>query len=227
MIQSTSIKGRTAHRRGVEWQSVLGTAFVLLFLAGCRGSASYTIASLNTRRISASESLTRRIDAGECYHWINDYGELCVAMRMTDGSILGKAFSKTSIASLVLGDPPASTGRDYRATRRTARFNNNAGYGHTRAASLRGVVGVWDYDKKVIAGRFRLVTRQQSYSVLTGWRGKAQVLYVGEFRSVFDRKAGEAILNNTEKNGMQRKQPAGKPRRIQGPFSTKAIPQKQ
>gem|GEM_PF-6305997 len=188
---------------------------------GCHGGASYTIVSLEMKRISASEKLTVPIKAGECYHWVNDAGRLCVAMRMNDSSILGAMFSKKSVASFVLGDPPAATGRNYRATRSTARFHNDAGYGHTRAASLGGIVGVWNYDKPVVSGRFRLNTIQQSYSVLTGWTGKKRVLYVGSFNAVRDRRAGEAILLETERDGMARRLPAGRPRRIQGPFPTK------
>jgi hypothetical protein len=188
---------------------------------GCHGSASYTIASLNMKRVSANEMLTLKIDASECYHWTNEFGELCVALRMNDGSILGKMFSRSSIASFVLSDPPVATGKNYKATRRTARFINHAGYSHTRSASLGGIIGVWNYDKPVIAGRFRLTTVQQSYSVLTGWAGKTHYLYVGEFRSVLNQTAGEAILAETEKDGMERKRPIGKPRRIQGPFPSK------
>lgn len=185
---------------------------------GCSGSASYTIASLNMKRVDPNELLTHKIEASECYHWVNEYGELCLALRMNDWSILGDQFSRESVASFVLGTPPASTGKNYKATRRTARFLNHAGYGHTRAASLGGIIGVWNFDKPEIGGRFRFTTIQQGYSVLTGWTGKARMLYVGEFKSVLNQEAGEAILNETEADGMERKKPIGMPKRIQGPF---------
>ncbi len=208
-------------RRMNRYALTTGMGFLLLTVLGCHGSASYTIASLDMKRVNATEQLTLKVNASECYHWVNDSGELCVAFRMDDWSILGELFARGSTASFVLGDPPAATGKNYRATRRTARFINDAGFGHTRAASLGGIVGVWYYDKPVISGRFRFTTVQQSYSVLTGWTGKTHVLYVGEFKSVLDQKAGEAILAETEMDGMKRKRPVGKPRRIQGPFRSK------
>lgn len=222
MIKKADMNRTAATRvNGPCQRALVATSMLLLSAAGCRGGASYTMASLNMKRVSATEKLTLEIDADECYHWVNEFGELCIALRMHDWSILGERFSRRSVASFILGDPPAATGRNYVATRRTARFVNHAGYGHTRAASLGGIVGVWGYDKPVIGGRFRFTTVQQSYSVLTGWTGKNQVLYVGEFKSVLNRSAGEAILAETEKDGMERKRPIGVPRRIQGPFPTK------
>ena len=106
--------------------------------------------------------------------------------------------------------------RDYRADRRTLRARGRAGYRHTRAASLTGIVGGGDYGRRRLQGRFRMTAKHQTYSILTGWRGNAAVLIVGEFTAVPDRTAGEKILSRTEERGMERLPPGPKPKRLPG-----------
>lgn len=168
------------------------------------------------KKISATAPLVQRITPDECYYWVNEKNELCLAMRAADWSILGDRFEREFILSLVLEGLPAGRARDYRVFRRTFRARGRAGYRYTRAASLAGIVGVWDYGRRKIQGRFRLSAKHQTYSILTGWGGDKGVLIVGEFTAVPDRGAGEKILAQTEERGMERKGPGPRPKRVLG-----------
>jgi len=110
--------------------------------------------------------------------------------------------------SLVLGPPPQGDGRNYRVDRNTLRAIHNAGFLHTRSASLSGLATVWDYNGKSLRGRFRINVLRQNYFVLTGWRPEVQLLLVGEFTSVADRAQGEAILRHTSEGPMARTPPS-------------------
>ena len=191
-------------------------ALGLLLLAGCAGHASIHLVPLGGSKISTTAPLVQKITPDECYYWVNEKNELCLAMREVDRSIWGKRFEGEFILSLVLEGLPAGAARDYRVSRRTLRARLRAGYRHTRAASLGGIVGVWDYDGGELKGRFRMSAKHQTYSILTGWGGNAAVLFVGEFTAVLDRPAGEKILARTEERGMERPPPGTKPKRLPG-----------
>lgn len=170
----------------------------LCWLSGCAGHGSLYLVPLDTKRIGQAGELVARVRADECYFWTDEKQQLCLAMRAFEGSILGGRFEKELLASMVLEGLPAGSTRDYRMDQRTFRSKSRAGCVHLRSASLAGVIRVWDYGKERIRGRFRVVTKQQSWSVLTGWTGDARVMVVGEFSAVGDRHAGERIAEQAE-----------------------------
>lgn len=180
------------------------TALTLLTGTGCAGHANVHMIPLGTKRIDATTPLIVRVSPDECYFWVNDREELCVTMRSFSGSIFGKRFEKEFLLSLVAKGLPAGGGREYRMDRRTARVRHDAGYGHTRSASLSGIFAVWNYRRNQLRGRFRFTAKEQSYSVLSGWSGNNAVLVVGEFMAVADRAAGEKLLARTEDGAMSR-----------------------
>ncbi len=181
-----------------------------LCVAGCAGHADLSMIPLDTKRIDAKAPLVIRVEPDECYFWINDQQELCVAMRSARGSILGKRFQNEFLLSLVVKGVPAGGGREYRMDRLTARAKHHAGFAHTRAASLSGILAVWDYRQNHLRGRFRFTAKQQSYSVLTDWTGNYPLLFVGEFSAVHNEAAGKELLARTEEGSMSRSEPEPK-----------------
>ena len=182
----------------------LCTILALFSSFGCTGHAEVNIVPLGTKRIDTTAPLIVRVSPDECYFWVNEQDEFCVAMRTFSGSIFGKRFEKEFLLSLVAKGLPAGGGREYRMDRRTARVRHDAGYGHTRSASLSGIFAVWNYRRNQLRGRFRFTAKEQSYSVLSGWSGNNAVLVVGEFMAVADRAAGEKLLARTEDGAMSR-----------------------
>ena len=187
-------------------RSRLATAIVLTALtgAGCAGHAVVYSVPLGTKQISTTGPLIVRVTPDECYFWVNDQEELCVAMRSFSGSILGKRFHRELLMSMVAKGLPAGRGREYRMDRRTVRARNDAGYAHTRSASLGGIFTVWDFGRGRLRGRFRFTAKEQSYSVLTGWSGNSTVLCIGEFTAFRNETAGKRLLARTEEGAMGR-----------------------
>jgi hypothetical protein len=190
----------------------IAVAIAPTFLAGtgCAGHARVHVVPLGTKRIDTASPLIVTVTPDQCYFWINEQEELCVAMRSFSGSMMGKRFEKEFLLSLVAKGVPAGSGREYRMDRRTARVRHDVGYGHTRSASLSGILAVWDYPRNQLRGRFRFTAKQQSYSVLTDWTGNNPVLYLGEFTAVKDRVRGERLLSRTEESAMGRETPQGR-----------------
>ncbi|MHC4788958.1 MAG: hypothetical protein ACYS8K_07115 [Planctomycetota bacterium] len=199
-------------------RSVSAIIAIWAFLAaGCTGHASINVARLSIKNISTAGPLVRRITPDECYYWINDKKELCVAMRETSLSWLGSRFRREFVLSLVLEGLPAGSTRNYPVKRRTLRSRHQRGYAHVRSASLGGIAAVWDFGRRKLHGRFRAVAKEQSYSVLNGWGSNRRVLIVGEFTGVENQRAGEKILAHTEENGMERGEGRPKPKSVKGP----------
>ncbi len=199
-------------------RSVSAIMAVWAFLAaGCAGHASINVATLSMRNINTAGPLVRRITPDECYYWINDKKELCVAMRETRLSLLGSRLRREFVLSLVLEGLPAGSTRYYPVKRRTLRSRHKHGYAHVRSASLGGIATVWDFGRRRLHGRFRAVAKEQSYSVLNGWGSNRRVLIVGEFAGVENQRAGEKILARTEENGMERAKEPPKAKPVKGP----------
>jgi hypothetical protein len=172
--------------------------------SGCAGRATVHLVPLGAKRMTVGEPLVTRIKPQECYYWTNEAGKLCIAMREFRPSILGRALGREFVASLVFDAPPSGPAAGFDADRETSRSVMDAGFLHTRAVSLSGVAAIWDYGERTLQGRFRIVTNQQSFLVLTRWGSDQRVLFVGEFRAVRDREEGERLLDRTERGEMGR-----------------------
>lgn len=193
-----------------------------IWATGCSGSASVHMIPWNTKRIPTTEPLIVNVSPQQCYYWLSDDGNIRVAMRHYRGSVLGKRFATEMVMSLVLGPPPANVSRDYRVDRTTVRSRIDGGFRHLRAGSLLGIVGVWDYGKPRLRGRFRLTVKQQSYMVLSGWAGDRRVIYIGEFTAVRNREVGEQILAlSEEENARLPAHEFGRAREVVGPPRTR------
>ncbi|MEK6677352.1 MAG: hypothetical protein AABZ47_17080 [Planctomycetota bacterium] len=176
----------------------------LVFVIGCQGSGTVHMVALGTKKIGPTEPLMITVHPQECHAWVNEKDELCVSMRHGRRSILGRLFGQETTLSLVLGPPPAGDSRDYTAGRSTLRARRRQGLSHVRAMSLTGAAAVWDFDKSTIRGRFRILAKQQSFSVLTGWSGDSRIQYVGEFKADRNAASGKRLLDFTEDEVMSR-----------------------
>jgi hypothetical protein len=166
---------------------------------------------LGLQRIDARGPLIYTLRASECYFWIDADDQLCIACADETGPWFGEGAGTTLRVSLVLEGLPAHVARDYRASRQTLRGRASQGSRHARFASTGGIVAVWLDDEDHIHGRFRVLTRYQTFNVLLGWTGTQQVLLLGECRAVRDRRRGEPILTRTEEGGMERRPAASQP----------------
>jgi len=188
-----------------------------ILVSGCTGRAEINFVPLGTKRIDTTTPLIVSVAPDECYFWVNEQEELCMAMRSLSRSIFGKRFEKEFVLSLVARGLPAGGAREYRVDRRTARMTRDAAYVHSRSTSLSGILTVWDYRRNRLRGRFRFTTKEQSYSVLKGWSGNHAVFVVGEFTAVHNQAAGERLLAQTEDGAMVR--PVHEPKPVPNPPS--------
>lgn len=179
-------------------------ATALITLAGCAGSASVSVVPLNFQRISPTGPLIYEFAPKECYYWVSDAKELCIAMTVEKKFLRPGVNQEEFHLSLVLEGLPAGDARTYPFNTRTVRARNRQGLSNTRFASIDGVAAVWDFGEDELHGRFEFRGLQQSYMVLMGWAYTKQVLCFGEFSARLNREKGEAILMKTEKDAMRR-----------------------
>lgn len=188
-----------------------------LFISyGCAANTLHII-PLNYNNISTDYPMLVKINPDECYFWVNDDDEICIALKKKSYSLLGEAFEHELHLSIVLSGQPAGSARSYRATRKTMRSRYRAGYGSSRSISLAGIIAIWDYKKNSLHGRFRFVARQQAYSILSGWGARRNVLFVGEFFATKNKNKGLPILNYTEENEQSRLISTTTPQPVNGP----------
>jgi len=174
---------------------------------GCSGRGVVHFVPLDVKQIPMTGALIAQITPDECYYWIDDAGKLCVALRQRKNSFWTPLLSHDIALSLILGDPPAGVTRAYPAARDTLRMRSSAGVTQLRAGSMSGGAVVWDYGQRTLRGRFRIMVKQQSYTVFTDWTGNSRILLIGEFTAREDRARGEAILRRTEEDGLERTSP--------------------
>lgn len=192
---------------GLRAARLVSACLVAATLTACSGRGTVHLVPLDAKQVPTTGPLIAKITPGEGYYWINDAGKLCVALRAKRTSALTPLLSQNIALSLVLGEPPAGSTRAYPATRDTLRLRTASGLTHQRSASLSGNAVVWNYGKSALRGRFRIVVRQQSYTVLTDWTGNNRLLLVGEFTAVENRRRGEEILRRSEEDGLERTSP--------------------
>lgn len=171
---------------------------------GCAGTGWIKAVPVKFTRLSPTESLDARYDADSCFHWIDAAGNLCVAVNVGGAPPPEGSARKSVSVSMILGPPPASSGRTYRVSRETMRMTERDGSSHGRCASLSGIVTAWYGTGGRLHVRFRLFAKLQQFHILMGWHGDSRLLMYGELVAVPDPARGERLLRRTELNGMQR-----------------------
>ena len=164
--------------------------------------------SLNATRIDPPPVKVWHYDAQEAYWWIDQAGEINIAMRSRESRAFLGRFGKTELSmSLVPGPPPAGSGKDYTLRRRETRTVLVAGIGRQRYTSYAGVMDVLMDDGTDIHGSFRIWMRPQSpvLSLSPLPQRPGSVLVFGTFKAVKNEKRGATIRTFCESEGWQRK----------------------
>lgn len=205
----------------LAWPRLLAAMLVtgVACLTGCTGSGRVNFVSLNMTDIDPPPAKARQFDAAECYWWLDDQGDLNVALRsVRDAALLGKLGRVELCISFVLDAPPAGSGRNYPIRQREVRaVALNAMQSH-RFTSFAGIAGVTTQPNKGFRGSFRVWMHAHSelsmFNVMPN--RPSPLLCFGTFEAVHDPVRGRALRERTESSGFAR--PA-KPRTFGGATS--------
>ncbi len=192
----------------MRFVALLAVAGCQALCAGCTGSAVIQFVSLNATRIDPPPVKVWSYDAQEAVWWIDQAGELNIAMRSRKSQAVLGRFGKTELSiSLVPGPPPAGSGKDYTLRRRQTRTVLVSGIGRQRFTSYSGVMDVLMDNETSIHGSFRIWMRPQSpvLSLSPLPQRPGSVLVFGTFKAVKNEKLGTAIRAICEAEGWQRK----------------------
>ncbi|MFH1417199.1 MAG: hypothetical protein ABII12_02815 [Planctomycetota bacterium] len=191
---------KSAARSALVW-------LVLLLVAGCTGSADIRFVSLDAKEIDPPPTTVFPFAAQECYWWIDAAGELNIAMRCRQRSLLlGKYGHVDFDMSLVLGDPPAGSGRNYKIGRRETRTFFLSAFHAQRLTSYSGIVGVTVKDDGTLRGSFRIWMKPQAELQMLSFfpQRPGPLLCFGTFEAVEDAPSGLKIRGHCESKGGKR-----------------------
>ncbi|HVP12769.1 MAG TPA: hypothetical protein VMV94_16460 [Phycisphaerae bacterium] len=183
---------------------------------GCAGSGVVQFASLHPTEIDPPATTVWRMDAQQCYWWLDDAGELNVAMTCVRNNLLFSKLGRVTFdMSFVLGAPPAGSGRNYAIQQRETRSIFVSALQDLRLISSAGIVGVNMRDDGTLRGGFRTwmvpaSNPAMSLSFLPQQTGP--LLCFGTFRAVKDETRGKEIRARCEAGGWvrpPRKPPTG------------------
>lgn len=207
--------------RALRAAYAVGLASVAL-LVGCSGSARVQVTSLTPRAIDPPAAKIVTFDPDRCWWWLDEHGRLCIAMQQDRLSLLGPIAHATFRMSLVLGEPSAGVGKNYRVDRHVMRASYHQGPNSHRFRSTQGIVAVRDRANHVYEGTFRMWAMHQASGVLAGWGRAGPYLLLGRFRAVHNPQAGQAIQAETEYGMWARPQPTSRPTTRPSPASPAA-----
>lgn len=175
--------------------------------AGCTGSGRVNFVSLNMTDIDPPPAKAWQFDATECYWWLDDLGDLNIALRsVRDAALLGKLGRVELYVSFVLDTPPAGSGRNYPIRQREVRaVALNAMQTH-RFTSFAGIAGVSTRPDQRYRGSFRVWMHAHSeLSMLNVMPNRpSPLLCFGTFEAVHDPARGRALRERSESSGFAR-----------------------
>lgn len=197
----------TGHR--LAWLRRLAAVlvWVVALTAGCSGSGRVNFVSLNMTDIDPPPAKAWQFDAAECYWWLDEQGELNIALRsVRDAALLGKLGRVELCISFVLDAPPAGSGRNYPIRQREVRaVALNAMQSH-RFTSFAGIAGVSTLPDKRYRGSFRVWMHAHSevsmFNVMPN--RPSPLLCFGTFEAVHDPARGRALRDRSESSGFAR-----------------------
>lgn len=192
------------------WLTILG-AFAA-GVAGCNGSGVLHVMPYVRSDLPEHEPLIQNTPIQEAYYWQEEDGQLNIALRSTQKSLLGEVFSAEYAMSIVLEDLPAGSERLYNVTIREIQSALRAGGDRRRSRSMLGVVVIEAPEHGVLKGRFHALMHEQRFTALTGWTPPsvfqgARMVVAGEFNAVHDPERGREILAVTEDDNFVRPVP--------------------
>lgn len=198
-----AINGRTHRRRafGALTPALCAAAVVS---AGCTGSARFDLIPLRMNDLNPALPPMVRFHPSECYYRLDQQGKIHVAMRYQNLALFGPLSRVTFTLSLLLEEPPAGRARTYPLRKQNLRGWATAGPEVHRFSSSLGIAAVYDVREHSLRGRFRCYVRHQSGNPLTGWRGNALLLFLGQFHAVEDEAKTRRLETESEKGGGER-----------------------
>jgi len=208
---------RGADATGVFRQSLV--ALVVCIAAGCvgcSGAATVQFVSLHPSEIDPPSAEVMRFDAPEAYWWIDQAGEMNVAVRCRRRNVwLGRLGDVELAFSLMPGPPPAGRARNYKIALRESRIIVRSALQTRRFNAYAGILGLILDDETHAHGSFRIWLQPQAQLSFFSFppQRPGSVLCFGTFRAVRDAVRGEAIRATCEADGWTRrarKKPAAK-----------------
>lgn len=178
--------------------------------AGCSGSAEVQLVSIHRMAIDPPAVDVQKFHANECYWWIEDSGNLNIAIRCKRFNPLAGRLGGVEVnMSWVLGKPPAGSGRDYRVRAGMMRAIIETPLETHRFVFYSGMVKVLVADNDQMEGSFRIfAVHRGGFSPLLLLQGpRGNFMFFGTFRAVKDPERGRAIVERTDSAGGHRPAP--------------------
>jgi len=166
------------------------------------------LVSLHLGEIDPPDAEVWECDASPCYWWIDDEGQLNIAMLGRRHDVWrGDAGHVEFKMSLVLGEPPAGSGRNYAITARSGRTHLFESLRHQRLNAYAGICGVTRESHDRLIGSFRIWMRPINNVGVISFlpQRPGSVLCFGTFNAVHDPERGQAIRSACEANGWIRR----------------------
>ncbi len=198
-------------------RTVLASWVVCLAICvlGCSGSATVQFVSLHPSEIDPPSPDVVRFDAPEAYWWVDEAGEMNLAVRCRQRNFWLGRFGNVDLAfSLTPGPPPAGRARNYRINHRASRISIRSALQTQRFTAFAGILGLILDDETHAHGSFRIWLRPQkqlSFFTFPPQR-PGSLMCFGTFKAVRDAVRGEAVRATCEADGWTRsvrKKPAG------------------
>lgn len=186
---------------------VVCAVVVVCGVVGCGGSATIQFVSLHPSEIDPPGVMPSRFDAEACYWWVDEAGDLNIAMKCRRHNLLLGRYGRVALdLSLRLDEPPAGSGRNYRVGRSKARALFVSALHNLRLPSQGGIVGVTVGDDGTLRGSFRIWMKPQAGVRLFSFlpRRPGRLLCFGTFEAVKDAERGGAIRADCEAGGWTR-----------------------
>jgi hypothetical protein len=179
-------------------------AGALVSAAGCTGSGRLDLIPLVMKDLDPARPQITRFRPAECYYRLDEEGRIRVAMRYENIAWFGPLSKVALCVSLWLEEPPAGSARTYKLRGDGVRGWAMAGPQLHRFRSSAGIAAVHDVEERSLRGRFRCFARHQSGNALTGWRGNATLLMLGEFHAVRNEAKARELEAQSESGGWAR-----------------------
>lgn len=221
-------------RTAVRGLGLCAAALSFLFLAGCTGSGEVCFVSLHSKEIDPPATDVWAYPAQECYWWVDEAGDLNVALRCPRTNLLLGRYGRVDLdLSFVLDQPPAGSGRNYRIGQRETRTLFRSAFQHIRLVSTNGIVGVTVRDDGTLRGSFRVWMQPRTEAELFAFfpNNPGALLCFGTFQAVKDERKGQALRTLCESGGWERPprsapttQPAAAPPATTAPATSMPAP---
>ncbi len=174
---------------------------------GCSGTATVQFVSLHPSEIDPPATDVMRFDAPEAYWWVDQAGEMNLAIRCRQRNLwLGELGNVELAFSLTPGPPPAGRARNYKIAVRESRILVRSPLQTRRFNAYAGILSLILNDATHAHGSFRIWLRPQpqlSFFEFPPQRS-GSVMCFGTFKAVHDEGRGQAIRATCEADGWTR-----------------------